>query len=61
MTTNKKYLVWTNKMTGESYTEERVQISVHVWQSSLDNRYYTLGIIGWYDITDTIHLYDLNG
>lgn len=50
-------LLWENKMTGEFRLEIRNQISANVWQSQTDGRYYTKGIIGWWDITDAIHLY----
>jgi len=56
-----KTIIWENKMTGQNTVEIRKQISVHVWQSETDGRYYTIGILGWIDITDKIHLYDIAG
>jgi len=56
-TQNTETILFKNLMTGEYRLEIRTQLSTHVWQSQTDKRYYTKGIIGWYDITDTISRY----
>jgi hypothetical protein len=56
-TQNTETILFKNLMTGEYRLEIRTQLSTRVWQSQTDGRYYTKGIIGWYDITDTISRY----
>lgn len=50
-------LIWRNLMTGEVRQEVRQQINANLWQSLTDGRYYTKGIIGWWDVTDNIKQY----
>ncbi len=50
-------LYWHNKSTGQVREEIREQINSHLWQSKEDGRYYTKGLIGWYDVTDNFKNY----
>lgn len=53
----KETLYWHNQQTGITSTEIREQVSPGVWRSLTDGRYYTKGILGWWDITDRINNY----
>jgi hypothetical protein len=50
-------LNWRNIETGNIRTEVRQQINANLWQSLTDGRYYTKGIIGWYDVTENYKSY----
>ncbi len=50
-------LIWENKEIGAIRREERRQVAPNVWKSLTDGRYYTKGILGWWDITNSIERY----
>ncbi|MDP4264916.1 MAG: hypothetical protein Q8941_20475 [Bacteroidota bacterium] len=55
MTTETLY--WKCVATGNITIEIRTQLTSNIWQSQTDGRYYTKGILGWWDITDNLEKY----